>query len=96
MTEQNDSRKREPSLRLTEDPSEGQGRIQWNGNYGKYLAQRLNTLAMDRSRSTTSNQISLIELVRLLSKSMETTGTGMNRSAKQCQECKDLIGMDGE
>jgi len=96
MTEQNASRKNVPSLKLTEDPSDGQGQIVWNGNYGKYWAQVFRTQAMGLSRSTTSSLTSLAKLGKLLLKYTEITGTKMNPSIKQSEELVDSNEMDGE
>jgi len=96
MTPQNASKKEMPSLKLTEDPSDGQGQIKWNGNYGKFLAHRLLTQAMDPIRSTTLDPISLAKLGNLLLKCMETTGTKMKQSKKLCTESTDSTDKDGE
>jgi hypothetical protein len=96
MTEQNGSKKEMPSLMLTKDQSNGQGQIKWNGSYGKFLAHRLLTQAMDPIRSTTLDPISLAKLGSLLLKSTEIIGIEMSQSKKQCKESVDLKDKDGE
>lgn len=91
-----DSKNEMLSVKLTEDPSEGQGRIIWNGNYGKYWAHHFRTQVMARSRSTTLDPTSLIKLGELLLKCTGYTGTEKNPSPKRCGECVVLIGVDGD
>ena len=96
MTEQSESKRETPSLRLTKDPSDRQGQTHWNGNYGKFLGQRLRTQAMEPSRSTTLDQTSLAKLGELLLRCTGIIGTKTNLCTKQCDELVVLSGTDGD
>lgn len=96
MTEQSESKKDTPSLKLTEDLSNGQGQIIWNGNYGKYWVQVFRTQAMARSKSTTLDRTSLARLGELLLKCTGCIGTKTKPSQRRCDECVVLTGVDGD
>jgi len=96
MTEPNESRREIPSLKLTEDQSDGQGQIRWNGNYGKYWAQHFRTQAMAHSKSTTLDPTLLAKAGELLLKCMETIGTETKPCTRRCDELVRLSGVDGD
>ena len=96
MTRSKISEKDTPSITSDENQSNVQGQIPWNGNYNAFLAHRLRMQAMAHSKSTILNPISLINLEKLLSKSMATIGIETNRLKKQCNESTDSKDKGGE
>jgi len=96
MTAPNDSKKRELSLELTKDPSEGPGRIRWNGSYGKFLVQLLRMQETAPLKSTTLSPILLAKLGKSLLKYTGTIGIETNLSKKQSDESVDLKKVDGD
>jgi len=91
-----DSKGKIISLKLTEDPSDGQGQMRWNGNYKKHLVHLLRTQAMGRSKLTILNQTLLTKLEKSLLKLMETTGTKRKHLPKQLGKFIDIEDKDTE